>query len=100
MIFANDATGRFLYSHSPVALTSLSVKGGTYYPITVKKHLRAQEIAQQNGLPCVYLVVSTLLVLAHQRKVDSGGAYLPLQHEVFPDRDHFGRLFYNQGFYK
>ncbi len=67
MIVANDAT----------------VKGGTYYPMTVKKHLRAQEIAEQNGLPCLYLV-------------DSGGAYLPLQDEVFPDRDHFGRIFYNQ----
>jgi 3-methylcrotonyl-CoA carboxylase beta subunit len=67
MIVANDAT----------------VKGGTYYPITVKKHLRAQEIAQQHRLPCVYLV-------------DSGGAFLPLQDEVFPDRDHFGRIFYNQ----
>src|SRR5438105_5093951 len=67
MIVANDAT----------------VKGGTYYPITVKKHLRAQEVAEQNHLPCIYLV-------------DSGGAYLPLQAEVFPDRDHFGRIFYNQ----
>jgi len=67
VIIANDAT----------------VKGGTYYPITVKKHLRAQEIAAQNRLPCVYLV-------------DSGGAYLPLQDEVFPDREHFGRIFYNQ----
>ncbi len=67
MIVANDAT----------------VKGGTYYPMTVKKHLRAQEIAEQNGLPCIYLV-------------DSGGAFLPLQDEVFPDRDHFGRIFYNQ----
>ena len=67
MIVANDA----------------SVKGGTYFPITVKKHLRAQEIAQQNGLPCIYLV-------------DSGGAFLPLQSEVFPDRDHFGRIFFNQ----
>lgn len=60
-----------------------SVKGGTYYPITVKKHLRAQEIAGQQQLPCVYLV-------------DSGGAFLPLQDEVFPDKDHFGRIFYNQ----
>jgi 3-methylcrotonyl-CoA carboxylase beta subunit len=60
-----------------------AVKGGTYFPITVKKHLRAQEIASENRLPCVYLV-------------DSGGAYLPLQAEVFPDRDHFGRIFYNQ----
>ncbi len=67
MIVANDAT----------------VKGGTYYPLTVKKHLRAQEIAEQNHLPCVYLV-------------DSGGAFLPRQDEVFPDRDHFGRIFYNQ----
>jgi 3-methylcrotonyl-CoA carboxylase beta subunit len=67
MIVANDAT----------------VKGGTYYPITVKKHLRAQEIAGQNRLPCVYLV-------------DSGGAFLPRQDEVFPDREHFGRIFYNQ----
>jgi len=67
VIVANDAT----------------VKGGTYFPITVKKHLRAQEIALQNRLPCIYLV-------------DSGGAYLPLQAEVFPDRDHFGRIFYNQ----
>src|SRR3954468_23879246 len=56
---------------------------GTYYPITIKKHLRAQEIAAQNGLPCIYLV-------------DSGGANLPQQSEVFPDRDHFGRIFYNQ----
>src|SRR5690242_2472075 len=67
VIVANDAT----------------VKGGTYYPLTVKKHLRAQEIAEQNHLPCIYLV-------------DSGGAFLPLQDEVFPDRDHFGRIFYNQ----
>src|SRR5215213_4316549 len=67
MIVANDAT----------------VKGGTYYPLTVKKHLRAQEIAQQNHLPCLYLV-------------DSGGAFLPLQDEVFPDVNHFGRIFYNQ----
>ncbi len=67
VIVANDAT----------------VKGGTYYPITVKKHLRAQEIAEENHLPCIYLV-------------DSGGAYLPLQAEVFPDKPHFGRIFYNQ----
>jgi 3-methylcrotonyl-CoA carboxylase beta subunit len=67
MVIANDAT----------------VKGGTYFPLTVKKHLRAQEIALENYLPCVYLV-------------DSGGAFLPLQDQVFPDRDHFGRLFYNQ----
>jgi acetyl-CoA carboxylase carboxyltransferase component len=67
MVVANDAT----------------VKGGTYFPITVKKHLRAQEIAQENRLPCLYLV-------------DSGGAFLPLQAEVFPDREHFGRIFYNE----
>ncbi|WP_455142086.1 carboxyl transferase domain-containing protein [Candidatus Hodarchaeum mangrovi] len=67
MFIANDAT----------------IKGGTYFPMTVKKHLRAQEIAEENHLPCVYLV-------------DSGGAFLPLQAEVFPDRDHFGRIFYNQ----
>src|SRR5829696_1461655 len=67
LIVANDAT----------------VKGGTYYPLTVKKHVRAQQIAEQNNLPCVYLV-------------DSGGAFLPLQDEVFPDREHFGRIFFNQ----
>ena len=60
-----------------------TVKGGSYYPLTVKKHLRAQEVAAQNRLPCVYLV-------------DSGGAFLPLQADVFPDREHFGRIFYNQ----
>ena len=67
VIVANDAT----------------VKGGTYYPVTVKKHLRAQQIALENRLPCVYLV-------------DSGGAFLPLQADVFPDREHFGRIFFNQ----
>ena len=67
MIVANDAT----------------VKGGTYYPLTVKKHLRAQDIARDNRLPCLYLV-------------DSGGAFLPQQDEVFPDERHFGRIFYNQ----
>ena len=67
LVIANDAT----------------VKGGTYFPMTVKKHLRAQEVAAENRLPCIYLV-------------DSGGAFLPLQSEVFPDRDHFGRIFYNQ----
>ena len=66
-----------------IVVNDATVKGGTYYPITVKKHLRAQEIAMQNNLPCVYLV-------------DSGGANLPNQDEVFPDRDHFGRIFYNQ----
>lgn len=66
-----------------VVCNDATVKGGTYYPITVKKHLRAQEVAQQNHLPCIYLV-------------DSGGANLPNQDEVFPDRDHFGRIFYNQ----
>jgi 3-methylcrotonyl-CoA carboxylase beta subunit len=66
-----------------VVCNDATVKGGTYYPLTVKKHLRAQEVAQQNRLPCIYLV-------------DSGGANLPRQDEVFPDRDHFGRIFYNQ----
>jgi acetyl-CoA carboxylase carboxyltransferase component len=68
---------------SVVVANDATVKGGTYYPLTVKKHLRAQEVAQQNRLTCIYLV-------------DSGGAYLPLQDEVFPDRDHFGRIFFNQ----
>ncbi len=67
MVVANDAT----------------VKGGTYFPMTIKKHLRAQEVALENHLPCIYLV-------------DSGGAFLPLQDEVFPDKEHFGRIFYNQ----
>ena len=66
-----------------VVANDATVKGGSYFPLTVKKHLRAQEIAEQNRLPCVYLV-------------DSGGAFLPLQAEVFPDREHFGRIFYNQ----
>lgn len=66
-----------------IVINDATVKGGTYYPLTVKKHLRAQEIAEQNNLPCVYLV-------------DSGGAFLPKQDEVFPDRNHFGRIFYNQ----
>src|SRR5215212_602564 len=66
-----------------VVANDATVKGGSYYPLTVKKHLRAQEVAEQNRVPCVYLV-------------DSGGAFLPLQAEVFPDRDHFGRIFYNQ----
>ena len=66
-----------------VVANDATVKGGTYFPMTVKKHLRAQEIARENRLPCIYLV-------------DSGGAYLPLQDEVFPDREHFGRIFYNQ----
>src|SRR6478752_2664823 len=66
-----------------VVANDATVKGGTYYPITVKKHLRAQAVAADNHLPCVYLV-------------DSGGAFLPMQDEVFPDREHFGRIFYNQ----
>ncbi|HEU6445417.1 MAG TPA: carboxyl transferase domain-containing protein [Gaiellaceae bacterium] len=66
-----------------VVANDATVKGGTYFPLTVKKHLRAQEIAEQNNLPCIYLV-------------DSGGAFLPLQDEVFPDREHFGRIFFNQ----
>ncbi|MGN0128755.1 carboxyl transferase domain-containing protein, partial [Glutamicibacter soli] len=69
--------------HVMVVANDPTVKGGTYFPMTVKKHLRAQEIALENRLPCVYLV-------------DSGGAFLPMQDEVFPDREHFGRIFYNQ----
>jgi 3-methylcrotonyl-CoA carboxylase beta subunit len=75
--------GRVAGRRCVVVANDATVKGGTYYPITVKKHLRAQEIALQNRLPCIYLV-------------DSGGAFLPAQDEVFPDRDHFGRIFYNQ----
>ncbi|OGA81836.1 MAG: methylcrotonoyl-CoA carboxylase [Burkholderiales bacterium RIFCSPHIGHO2_01_FULL_63_240] len=75
--------GRVAGVECMVVCNDATVKGGTYYPLTVKKHLRAQEIAQQNRLPCIYLV-------------DSGGANLPNQDEVFPDRDHFGRIFYNQ----
>ena len=75
--------GRIAGRECVVVANDATVKGGTYFPMTVKKHLRAQEIAQQNRLPCVYLV-------------DSGGANLPNQDEVFPDRDHFGRIFYNQ----
>jgi 3-methylcrotonyl-CoA carboxylase beta subunit len=75
--------GRVNGVHCMIVCNDATVKGGTYYPMTVKKHLRAQEIAQQNNLPCVYLV-------------DSGGANLPNQDDVFPDRDHFGRIFYNQ----
>lgn len=75
--------GRVSGQDCMIVINDATVKGGTYYPLTVKKHLRAQEIAQENHLPCIYLV-------------DSGGAYLPLQDEVFPDRDHFGRIFYNQ----
>ncbi|MDT0342581.1 carboxyl transferase domain-containing protein [Streptomyces litchfieldiae] len=75
--------GRVSGRETVVVANDATVKGGTYYPMTVKKHLRAQEIALENRLPCVYLV-------------DSGGAFLPMQDEVFPDRDHFGRIFYNQ----
>ncbi len=75
--------GRVSGRECVIAANDATVKGGTYYPMTVKKHLRAQEIAAENQLPCIYLV-------------DSGGAYLPMQDEVFPDREHFGRIFYNQ----
>ena len=75
--------GRIEGRECVVVANDATVKGGTYYPITVKKHLRAQEVARVNRLPCIYLV-------------DSGGAFLPLQDEVFPDRDHFGRIFFNQ----
>jgi 3-methylcrotonyl-CoA carboxylase beta subunit len=75
--------GRVSGINCVIVANDSTVKGGTYHPITVKKHLRAQEIALQNQLPCIYLV-------------DSGGAFLPLQDEVFPDKEHFGRIFYNQ----
>ena len=75
--------GRIEGRECMVVVNDATVKGGTYYPLTVKKHLRAQEIALQNNLPCIYLV-------------DSGGANLPNQDEVFPDREHFGRIFFNQ----
>ena len=75
--------GRVMGQEVVVVANDATVKGGTYFPVTVKKHLRAQEIARENHLPCIYLV-------------DSGGAFLPLQDEVFPDREHFGRIFYNQ----
>src|SRR5213080_2310186 len=75
--------GRIAGRECVVVANDATVKGGTYFPMTVKKHLRAQEIARDNRLPCLYLV-------------DSGGAFLPAQDEVFPDREHFGRIFYNQ----
>src|SRR5277367_5418345 len=75
--------GRVSGQECVIVCNDATVKGGTYYPITVKKHLRAQEIAEQNNLPCIYLV-------------DSGGANLPNQDEVFPDKEHFGRIFFNQ----
>ena len=75
--------GRVAGRECVIVANDATVKGGTYYPMTVKKHLRAQEVALQNRLPCIYLV-------------DSGGAFLPEQDEVFPDREHFGRIFYNQ----
>src|SRR5438046_2144208 len=75
--------GRIAGRECVVIANDATVKGGTYFPMTVKKHLRAQEIARENRLPCLYLV-------------DSGGAFLPAQDEVFPDRDHFGRIFFNQ----
>ena len=75
--------GRVSGQECVIVVNDATVKGGTYYPLTVKKHLRAQDIARENRLPCIYLV-------------DSGGANLPNQDEVFPDRDHFGRIFFNQ----
>ncbi len=75
--------GRVSGHEAVIVANDATVKGGTYYPMTVKKHLRAQAIAEQNGMPCIYLV-------------DSGGAFLPLQADVFPDREHFGRIFFNQ----
>src|SRR6185369_4209505 len=90
-LYDNDAPGagmvtgigRVMGRECVIVANDATVKGGTYYPITVKKHLRAQEIAEENNLPAIYLV-------------DSGGAFLPLQAEVFPDREHFGRIFFNQ----
>src|SRR2546427_3398922 len=75
--------GRVSGNECVIVANDATVKGGSYYPLTVKKHLRAQEIALENQLPCIYLV-------------DSGGAFLPRQDDVFPDREHFGRIFYNQ----
>ena len=75
--------GRIEGRECVVVANDATVKGGTYYPITVKKHLRAQEVARANRLPCIYLV-------------DSGGAFLPMQDDVFPDKEHFGRIFFNQ----
>src|SRR5206468_1957393 len=75
--------GRVQGRHVMLVANDATVKGGTYFPMTVKKHLRAQQIALENHLPCIYLV-------------DSGGAFLPLQADVFPDREHFGRIFFNQ----
>src|SRR6202035_4781500 len=90
-LYGGDATGAGIITgvgrvsgrECVIVANDATVKGGTYYPMTVKKHLRAQEVAEQNHLPCIYLV-------------DSGGAFLPKQDEVFPDRDHFGRIFFNQ----
>ena len=75
--------GRISGRECVIVANDATIKGGTYYPMTVKKHLRAQDIARQNNLPCVYMV-------------DSGGAFLPMQEEIFPDERHFGRIFYNQ----
>src|SRR5215510_4288477 len=91
-LLVRDRVDRLLDPGSPflelsplaaIGMYDAAVKGGTYYPMTVKKHLRAQQVAADNHLPCIYLV-------------DSGGAFLPMQDEVFPDREHFGRIFYNQ----
>ena len=75
--------GRISGRECVIVANDATIKGGTYYPMTVKKHLRAQDIARQNNLPCVYMV-------------DSGGAFLPMQDDIFPDERHFGRIFYNQ----
>src|SRR6202007_1126197 len=75
--------GRIAGRECVIVANDATIKGGTYYPMTVKKHLRAQDVARQNNLPCVYMV-------------DSGGAFLPMQDEIFPDERHFGRIFYNQ----
>src|SRR5215813_3597504 len=75
--------GRISGRECVIVANDATIKGGTYYPMTVKKHLRAQDVARQNNLPCIYMV-------------DSGGAFLPMQDEIFPDERHFGRIFYNQ----
>src|SRR5215472_11477544 len=82
-LLAREGIGRVGGRECVVIANDATIKGGTYYPMTVKKHLRAQGIARENNLPCIYMV-------------DSGGAFLPLQDEIFPDERHFGRIFYNQ----
>jgi len=91
--------GRISGRECVIVVNDATVKGGSYYPLTVKKHLRAQEIARENRLPCVYVgALSHLLVWTFRvdfMEVESGGAALPHQANVFPDKEHFGRIFYN-----